>query len=189
MVAHWKRHGSTLTTTTWTLVCIEHIHLHSQSPIVKQFFTFIFLRKKKMSSHNFSQKKRKTTGCPLCVLSAGIQCRVPVSIYIQMSPSIFPGAGEGCTLSTVMRLTNLASPSGRQACDAQWESEKELNAICLWCLSPFLFYAPRCNLCIQPRISRLCFHFTEIWKRSPACRSCNYYGGLMIGLFLCWGNY
>lgn len=32
-------------------------------------------------------------GCPLCFLSAWIQWRAPVSIYIQMSPSILPGAG------------------------------------------------------------------------------------------------
>lgn len=58
-------------------------------------------------------------------------------------------------------------PYGRQACDAQWESERKLNAFCLWCLLPvvFLFYAPllRCNLCIQTGVHRLCFHFTERW--------------------------
>lgn len=58
------------------------------------------------------KEEKRTPGCSLCFLSAGIQWRVPVSIYIQMSPSIFPRAGEGFTLSTVMRLTNLSSLSG-----------------------------------------------------------------------------
>lgn len=101
----------------------DHFFIHTQPYIVKQPFYIHLLPKKQMSEKQLNlqllKKEKKTPGCPLCFLSAGIQWRVPVSIYIQMSPSIFPGAGEGFTLSTVMRLTNLSSPSGRQACDAQ----------------------------------------------------------------------
>lgn len=58
------------------------------------------------------KEKKITPGCSLCFLSAQIRWRVSVSIYIQMSPSIFPRAVEGFTFSTVMHLTNLSSLSG-----------------------------------------------------------------------------
>lgn len=54
-------------------------------------------------------------------------------------------------------------------------------------LSSFSFYAPlvRCNLRIQTGVHRLCFPIS-LKDEAPcclkACRSCNYWGGLMIGL-------
>lgn len=101
----------------------EHFLIHTQPHFVKQPFSIHRLPKKQMleKQQNFQilKKEKKIPGCQLRFLSTGIQWRVPVSIYIQMSPSIFPEAGDGFTLSTMMRLTNLSSPSERQACDAQ----------------------------------------------------------------------
>lgn len=116
----------------------EHFLINTTTLCKAGFFGIHLWSRKQMSEKQQNlqllKKEKKTPGCPLCFLSAGIQWRVSVSIYIQMSPSIFPGAGEGFTLSTVMRLTNFSSSTGRQACVALWESERKLNAFCLWCL-------------------------------------------------------